>query len=58
MEKYVLCDGRYFIAANLQVGQEYMFSVFAVDGVGNIGNPAVCKWKFGKSLQCTSRMKY
>ena len=58
VEKYVLCDGGYLIAANLQVGQEYKFSVFAVDGVGNIGNPAVYKWIFGKSLQCTSHMKY
>eukprot|EP00731_Ephydatia_muelleri_P019741 Em0012g566a len=50
VEKYVLCDGGYFIADNLQVGQEYMFSIFAVDGVGNIGNPAVYKWKFDTQL--------
>ena len=50
VEKYVFCDGGYFIAANLQVGQAYIFSVFAVDGVGNIGNPEIYNWKFGKSL--------
>ena len=52
-DKYVACDQGYFIEADLQTGQDYAFSVFAIDGVGNIGNPVVYSWKFSKTFNVT-----
>lgn len=37
-----------FLASGLQNGISYEFSVFATDGVGNVGSPLTYQWEIGK----------
>ena len=49
-EHYVPCNNGYFLASNLQNGQTYAMSVFAIDGVGNLGTPSRYTWTVGRYL--------
>lgn len=46
--QYAPCS-RTWTASPLQNGGNYVFAVFATDGVGNIGSPRIFRWTVGKT---------
>jgi len=47
--QYTPCSSSWF-ASSLQNGRNYVFAVFATDGVGNIGSPLTFQWTVGKAV--------
>ena len=48
--QYTPCFGTW-TASTLQNGGNYVFAVFATDGVGNTGSPHIFRWTVGKAKQ-------
>ena len=47
--QYAPCSSSWF-ASSLQNGGNYVFAVFATDGVGNIGSPLIYQWTVGETV--------
>ena len=47
--QYASCSGSWFVSS-LQNGGNYVFAVFATDGVGNIGSPLIFQWTVGRTV--------
>lgn len=47
--QYAPCFGTRTASA-LQNGGNYVFAVFATDGVGNFGSPLIFQWTVGKTV--------